>query len=238
MSGLPDSDTLHHLTNTLNSLSSLSFVSLRIWYEEGQLKFFFTNLPPRNTRKPEQHPMRADQRVEKDKAVPSPVKTRGRVRKRQCASTPDNQFVPPDQLRRGSSASTGSLQVSGLDLPRESVSSVSIPCSNQFEVLATLSGFDPDTVAVHDAGPPEKCPRCVQPLQVVSAIPDFPCSSAGVNVYSCGHREFKEDTFACDDCQMMICFSCLGNEAFRRTVSSPEIDQFLREKHNAKKIDL
>ena len=117
------------------------------------MKFFFSNLPPRNARKPVHQSTETVKMKEKDPSLekpgPSPAKTRGRGSKRQCISTPENRFAPQDQLQRGSSMSIGSLQVSGLDLPRESVCeesliSVSIPCSNPFELLTTLCVPDQD----------------------------------------------------------------------------------------------
>ena len=241
MSGISDGDKIQILTNTLTSLNGLPFISLRIWYEDCQLKFFFSNLPPRKDRKPAEQLMVNQKMMEKDPSLdkpgPSPVKTRGRGKKRQCASTPENQFPPPDQLRRGSSAST-SLQMSELDLPRESVceesvNSVSIPVSNQFEVLKTLVDLDQDAEDACDAGGqsdlPPQCPRCTRSLRSISALPSFPASPTGVQAYTCGHREFEIPTFVCDGCRVIMCEFCLQNDSFICSMKCEETDQKLRD---------
>ena len=205
------------------------------------MKFFFSNLPPRNARKPDHQSTETVKMKAKDPSLEkpglSPAKTRGRGRKRQCISTPENRFAPQDQLRRGSSTSTGSLQVSGLDLPRESVCeesviSVSIPCSNPFELLTTLCDPDQDAGDARDteaqSDPPPQCPRCVQPLRSISSFPDFPRGPSGVKAYTCGHKDFKKKTFVCDICRMIMCTICLESESFINSLRSKENDQRLK----------
>ena len=105
MSGISDSEAIQTLTNTLTCLNGLPFVSLRIWYEDGQMKFFFSNLPPRNARKPVHQSTETVKMKKKDPSLekpgPSPAKTRGRGRKRQCISTPENRFASPRSAAEG-----------------------------------------------------------------------------------------------------------------------------------------
>ena len=253
MTRLSDSDTIQTLTNTLTNLSSLPFISLRIWYEEGQLKYFLSNLPPRHTRKPIQEAATVpgtEKRVNVPPPEPSPVKTRGRGRKRPCvnSSTPDGQSAPdpPDQMRRGSSTSTAILQVSEMEGSRESVCedsiiSVSIPCANTFEVLSTLGDIDQEAAEIQESeeksDTPPCCPRCIQSLRSISAFPDiqisrYPPNRNGIKAYSCGHREFENETYVCDDCRMVMCEICLKDESFRSSVIIGLNDKILQDLKN------
>ena len=130
---MEDSETIQTLTNTLLALKRNSFVSLRMWFEEGQLQYFLSNLPPKNARNFSDKTKPAKEK-ESDPPNTSPVKTRRKRRKRQCLSS------EPEQLRRG--REPVDLQVSELELNREidepddGRHNATIPCSNPFDILA------------------------------------------------------------------------------------------------------
>ena len=243
---ISDTDTIQVLTDTLTSLRSRTFISLRICYEKGEMRYFLSNLPPRNSR---HQPVVPERRVEDPsppQAEPPPAKTRGRGRKRQCvASTPDNQPTPPEQLRRGSKPVY--LKALELEVQRESVSEVSVdispaspsvPCCNQFDVLSNLSDVNQaaDDTDVEDTAP--NCPTCTQQLRLISNFKEFAQNHAAVSGYRCGqsteprkHRLFtpENQTYVCDGCRMIMCQRCLEDDSYRKSLKSTENDNMSKE---------
>ena len=239
---MEDSETIQTLTNTLLALKRNPFVSLRMWFEEGQLRYFLSNLPPKNARNSSDKTRPAKEK-ESDPPNTSPVKTRGKGRKRQClSSTPGNRSSEPEQLRRG--RESVDLQVSVLELDREidepddGRHNATIPCSNTFDILANLNDStdesDADPAAVDVAADSTKlCPRCRHNLRSISSDPKFPAISSGIKGYSCGsgHIQFKPDNtiFACDSCRMLMCSVCLQNNSFIDSLTCESNDKKLRE---------
>ena len=148
-------EIINSLTSTLlNIKEHQPFASLRIWFENGEIKFFLTNLPPRKGRQsstptpsertvgaPESTPV--DTPVENfptDQAAPSIAprpRTRGRPpRKRPCTtSTPSSS---PEQLRTRTDQTNADCANVSIMSHNRNLSYVDIPCSNSFQVLADL----------------------------------------------------------------------------------------------------
>ena len=160
---MSDEEIILHLTRTFTSLKTVQpSISLRMWYNEGKLQYFFTNLPPRNSRNRPANPRMKcgdDQpddvepppppvmgggddlssvgppprQVERSPS-PLPIKQRGKGRKRKCmaVSTPAST---PEILR--TTSTPPAHQTSTIEEDRN-VSVVSIPVSNSFELLSSL----------------------------------------------------------------------------------------------------
>ena len=156
-------DTIRNLTDTLLCVKErVKFASLRIWFEEGELKFFLTNLPQRKGKRgptydgrtvdiPASTPVDTSAldsapAVGGDPSINQPLgvvqqptnpRKRGRPpRKRPCVtSTPSNS---PEQLRTlPSEEHTERINISDLSASRD-FTTVDIPCSNSFQALADL----------------------------------------------------------------------------------------------------
>ena len=153
---MTQSDILSCLITSLQKVQEdLSFVSLRIWFEEGEMKFFFTNLPPRNKRQPvisttrtptlppglnSERPIENTTPILTDQPAATQTdfqtKTRGRPpRKRRC---PTSSSTSPEHLRNATETVTTPANVSIISESRSPASSYSIPCTNSFQVLADL----------------------------------------------------------------------------------------------------
>ena len=162
------SDIINSLQDTLMTAQlHLPYVSLRVWFEGGELKFFLTNLPPRNSKRnvistdnPKQSqdlrvPYEARASTPAAAVEPSPPTlppqpptnslTAGRTRprrKRRCPPSPCPS--PTEDLRAfhgGASFNSTSAEVSNLDVTRN-LSVVNIPCRNSFQILADLQDSD------------------------------------------------------------------------------------------------
>ena len=117
----------------LSAKETDSYISLRLWFEEGDLKYFFTNQPPRNIHNKQQHdkessapPAAAASLPTEDKAI------RTRTRKRRCPSSA-LQASTPENLRN-SDDEPEHCEVSNLDVDRDN-SLLNISCQNRFSVL-------------------------------------------------------------------------------------------------------
>ena len=117
------------------------------------MKFFFTNLPPRDKRQPTipttptlppalnpEQPIENSTPIQTDQPATTQTnittKTRGRPpRKRRC---PTSSPTSPEHLRNAAENLTTPSNVSILTESRSPASSYSIPCTNSFQVLADL----------------------------------------------------------------------------------------------------
>ena len=159
---------MRNLTDTLLCVKErVQFASLRIWFEEGELKFFLTNLPQRkgkrtptygdrpvdspvstlvDTQTVESHAVIDDPSTNQSPSVvppPTNPRKRGRPpRKRPCVtSTPSSSS---EQLRTlPSQEHTERINISNLS-PSRDFTHVDIPCSNPFEALANLDEDEED----------------------------------------------------------------------------------------------
>ena len=169
-----DEKTVSFLTRSLAELRNIQpAVSLRMWYDNnGNLSFFFTNLPPRGRRQQQGEPVRDKTNLpNKDREaaevplptsskesdlphiIPSPARDQppkspqerkriGKKRKRQCTST-------PEQMR--SDFTTAAAQVSFIDQERDEEHVIpSVSCSNSFAALTDLDVEEDSLVALTD----------------------------------------------------------------------------------------
>ena len=127
-----DAELVSTLTQAfLSSKESGPFTSLRLWYEQGVLKYFFTNQPPRiNQNRPQQSVEPQDPHIVREDQIMRPTR---RTRKRKCSSS-EVQTSTPENLRSCESGQTDDHDVSELDDERET-SVANISCQNRFSVL-------------------------------------------------------------------------------------------------------
>ena len=142
---MSEEETLRQLSIAFAGLKQLQpSVSFRVWHEEGEIKFFLSNLPPRNRRSRPTTPRRSEEELQPPPPPsPPPANQRGRGRKRQCVSTstPDRQT---EQIK--DNRPSDSLQISNIQEDRDhsktfqnqEYSIPSIPCSNSFQVLSNM----------------------------------------------------------------------------------------------------
>ena len=128
-----DEELIRSLVSLLSSRKrSYQYISLKLWYDEGNLGFFFTNNSrPRRENDP------ARNRSEEQQGhlhQASPVQPRQTRRKRKKASTPQDS---PEVARNPCENQTTP------DLSR-SLTEISVPIQNRFEHLSNLGLFDPD----------------------------------------------------------------------------------------------
>ena len=141
-----DAELVSTLTQAfLSSKESGPFTSLRLWYEQGVLKYFFTNQPPRiNQNRPQQTVEPQEPPLVCEDQITRPTR---RTRKRKCSSS-DVQTSTPENLRTCESGQTEDPDVSELDVERET-SIANISCQNRFSVLAA----DDEDFDVHPVEP-------------------------------------------------------------------------------------
>ena len=191
---MSEENTLIHLTRTFTSLKVLvPSVSLRMWYTEGNLQFFFTNLPPRKNRNgPAKLTKCKDDQPEDGVPPPPSVKGKdstddlhsaclpsegaepsqsptikkqgGKGRKRRCtASTPEN-------FRDCNSSSSPHISI--VEEDRGELSIASIPVSNSFEALSCLNDDEPSNQYDENDDCPThyQCKRCFHQLQPLNSF--------------------------------------------------------------------
>ena len=136
-----------------------TYVSLRIWYQNGELRFFLTNSPPKNNLEATKSNVPA--------STPSSQHSTMPARKRKC---PPSVSPPPEIARNDMfDDSNGNGDISTLaverdpepselssDLsinPHEEEITVNVDCRNSFQALADLDGDEQedDSCSVHDA---------------------------------------------------------------------------------------
>lgn len=165
------SDIIQVLTQSLVTINErLPRASLRVWFEDdGNIKFFLTNLPPRKKGRPggttvptPEHVAvpaveAADVIADEANQHPGPPETRTRTRAR-AAKRKKNVFSPPasspvksPELLRRSNAEISEIDVSSYENCRE-MSVSSIPISNTFQALQDLGECEDDPVEREDVG--------------------------------------------------------------------------------------
>ena len=134
-------DKLNKLTNTFAAVwEDFQYVSLRMWKEEGEVRFFISNLPPRNskgtrTNRPmtSSTPRHVTESTEGnlDQQPAAPIQQmRGRPRKKRKTSPPRTPEIQRDRDLCNSAAEISSVE------PEQNRSIVTIPCFNPFQALA------------------------------------------------------------------------------------------------------
>ena len=144
----------------LTARMHMPYVSMRIWFEGDDLKFFLTNLPPRGRRRDTftSNITKPSQVLQENCVVSTPaedpppplptlptrtcssVARQGRPRrKRRCP--PSRSQSPTEELReeqiQGNRSTSTSADISNFDGTRN-LSIATIPCRNSFEILADL----------------------------------------------------------------------------------------------------
>ena len=143
---MTEQDLITSLISALSITKTTSpFSSLRIWYENGNMKFFLTNAEPRNTRKPSP-PNQPDNASSPDEpknnhelGQASTRQSKGRPRKRRYQSS----AVESLEVQRSTRLQTEYPSISIIDAPQSTESReesvITIPCQNQYNILANLS---------------------------------------------------------------------------------------------------
>ena len=234
---MSEEETLRALNSSFFALKQLQpLVTFRVWHEEGEVKFFLSNLAPRNKRSRPTHPSRNLTAQEKSKEEiqpppppsPPPASLRGRGRKRQCVSTstPDRQteLIKDDRP-------SDSLQISNIQEERDFSTTFlnqensipSIPCSNSFQVLSNLEEdlsepiqrLDDLPSTEHEpilVTPTIRCVDCQHLLQPTSSTNDDPphCSICWTvyNKNSDAARRFLMLQCMCPPEERFVCAGC------------------------------
>ena len=225
---MTESVTISCLTRILEDLKlHQPSVSLRMWFEEGRLKFWLSNLPPRHKKPVENRKnltLAWKQSLDDNKPPPSMVKSRGRGRRSEGKSTLSYQSTQTEQLKI-SGQSSDPPPVKEED---ESTIHLSVPCSNSFEALINLDtkGDDNDSAAKSNAKlistlsmrnepqsvPTYSCRLCSKPFNQLN---DDSTKSSPHQCYNCEENmknpdlqfyrcSCPQDAHLCDFCLPMI----------------------------------
>ena len=205
---MADEEILGFLSSAFTKLKQTHpAVSYRVWHEEGEIRFFLTNLPYRKRRNV---PRNQTAKTSKEDYEPPPPPTpsppplkRRKKRGTGLTSTPDPFLYTPEQLR--DDRRTESLQLTTTHEDRQQ-SFPSIPCSNTFAVLANLEDSVPTTNPI----PQMECVHCNSTFkQVTNNHYDLLCNSRVNEESACSVNP--------DNIQMMVCkcdpssrFLCVG----------------------------
>ena len=222
---MTDIETISSLTNALSTIRlQQPLVSLRLWYDEGKLQFFFTNLPPRNKRNLPANPAKYTGEYSTQhpppprvpSPPPPPVK-KGRGRKRQnISSTPDHHSTPTEQLRSADPV----IDLQPTFIEHRDTSIASVPCSNSFEALSNLANDDGyndqdcnSTPSETEHGDGELCGGADVDCPIQSeAAPPYMCTSCS------GPFKILSNTD-----KITICHHCRGRKCSRRILAYPDL---------------